>query len=380
MRATDIFMKKIFPAGAAFVLIACIFSSCAFTQSGDDSASGAALQYDNSAVIENASNEYYELSLKSPTALSGSETLELFDELYEKYFANTFSYEEKQDQCRFIADEVKPTDDEYPYCYPKISEHYKEIENGSFNNLYLFLDTHKGHLAVTQRGLYILDHAKTFALEGEQGIAGMYFPKGEVVGVYYAPSDESFKLFDKSVTVMQAKETAERLLNEQLKTGDLKACADITRVINMGDYCGFSFAVTPSYMGIPFDFYEGENVRQDNFSNGKEYNVLPALVFMLESDKTDIVIGFSRYELKEARRLESIMSLEECAGIVRDKFSDMIKLTANKIQLVYTVEIENDDSFKAQPAWKFSVTEQNGEGLYIYVNAVTGECYYQRAD
>mgnify|MGYP002868407500 CR=1 FL=1 len=370
---------------AMLFLTACTASS---DNKKENSNSGSLVIDDTTDVIQSSADEYCQFTLKSPAAMTDKETLDLFNDYYDEFFSDKLTNEQKDNECRLIADELKQTDEEYPYCYPKIADHYDDILNDKYSSLYMFLDTSKCHLAVIDKvGLYILDLGGAYSIKNSGGVVGMYCPENEyeTKRSYYVPNDDKYTLADKELTVKEAAASAEALLNDLYKTDDKDIKAKIFRAnaIDMGEHIGISFVFGGEYKGIPFDCFEADNPNyavEDGFSNGEKYKLLPAYAFMQESDSIDISLGFnSRYIIDDVKKLDKIISLDECTDIVNKSFSEYVTLKAQKIQLVYTLQYndENGSSFSANPAWKYSVTDQNGNKLFIYVNAVSGKCYYQ---
>lgn len=383
------FIKNITNTIATVLSVAIVLCLCSCSNNTKESNKSGPLVIDNTTVvIQSSSDEYYQFKLKSPSAMTNKEALELFNEYYDNYYSDKFTHEQKGNECRLIANEIEQTDEEYPYCYPKITDHYDDIVNNKLSSLYLYLDTSKAHLAVIDKvGLYIMDLGGAYSLKNSGGIVGMYCPENEyeTKKSYYEPSDDKYSLADKELTVKEAAASAEALLNDLYKTDDKDIKAKVFRanVIDMGEHMGISFVFGGEYKGIPFDCFEADNPNyavEDGFSNGEKYKLLPAYAFMQESGSIDISLGFnSRYIINDEKKLDKILSLDECTDIVNKSFSDYVTLKAEKIQLVYTLRYNNDDesSFSAQPAWKYSVTDQNGNKLFIYVNAISDECYYQ---
>ena len=121
-------------------------------------------------------------------------------------------------------------------------------------------------------------------------------------------------------------------------------------------------------------------IQGDEYSNGKKYDSMPAYAFLSDSKTVDIVVGYQdNFICTEKEKHENILTVEEAEKIVCEKFSDQNQLNAYKIELVYTMEEVSSESaeYHVQPAWKFSVNDSHGKRMWIYVNAVTNECYYQ---
>lgn len=350
---------------------------------------------DTAVIIEPQYDECCSFKIEYAKLLPGKDVLDIFEHFYDKLFSGSFSKEDKDNECRAIVNDESEENksSNYPYNNPKISDIKEKILSGAFpDGVYLYIDSSNGYLAVNANGnLNGFELGRTYNIKKEQSRAGMYFPDNssefKKQAEYNAPiSNDNYQLADKELTVSEAASAAKALIDDlySIYNSEIRAAVSQMTVIDLGDYYGYSMSIIPSYKGIAFDAHEKTGVagiiKQKEYSNGKKYESMPAYAFLDRSDSLDILIGYQPGAIiTEIRKHTKILSREEAKEIIEKTFSSSVGLNAYKEELIYTLEIIDDSGsvFQAEPAWKFSVIDNNSHKLYIYVNAVTGECYYE---
>ncbi|SDB37083.1 hypothetical protein SAMN02910317_01806 [Ruminococcaceae bacterium FB2012] len=382
-------MKKITAILVAVLMLTACGDAPDNLKSSGDRADVLRIQED-CIINEPKAEGYYTLELKA-CAPSDKAAVDVFYEYYDMYFSDVFTPEEKGYQCRFVSDELPASEAEYPDCLPKISDHYSELKAGSLKATSFMLDTPKGELDYRSPGfLHILNRGLTYKLEKQDKYIGMYFPDNlhPRTAEYLDPqSEEKCILPDGEISIGDAVSSAEKLIAETCvsKAKVFEPSVAQVSVTDLGGQNGLAMQFGKKYKGIPFDCAETDSsgvFSGDAYSNGKSYNNMPAYAFLWDSKTLDIMIGYGdSFSCTEKEKHESILSLDEAKKTVCKKFSDYNGLTAYKIELVYISEERSADpvEYFVQPAWKFSINDSHGQRLWVYVNAVTEECFYQSA-
>lgn len=399
--------KKIF---TAFLISSAVFclTSCSHPRTKDDTNSGSggdqfpnisltAAEFANDKkhiIIEPDAKEFYTMKLKHKESAGSKEELEIFEKYYTLLLSDKLTPEEKENEFRFIVDEIPmDTETKYPYCYPRVCDHIDELNRNKYAHTYLYIDCSKCKLDVMNGALHIFEGGDAYALEnkGADSHIGMYFPDDHHdMTAWYLSADaqDSYQLKDSSVTVSDAAKSAVKYIDELYAAENNDFTTDVSNiyVIKLGEKNGYSLRIVKKYKGVPFDsmlYPDTGGVGYKTISNGKKYDMMPGYAFIYDSAKIDILIGHDvSYQIEESKKLESIITREEGLKAVSEKFSDDVYLNIYKEELVYTCEKTNDTGteLSVRPAWKFSAKDQNSKDLFIYVDAVTKDCWYVEPD
>lgn len=353
--------------------------------------------YDNLTFVNELTvtvpNVLYGLKLTKSPNLPPEDCFAIFDSLFDKAYSDTYSDEDKKKLYRFISDDIPQKGSNYPYSYPAYYEHEKEILNGDISFTQLFIDTTEGYLAVCADGrVHAYNCGKTFKRDGLDRIVGMYFPSDyhEVIANYpdmNSGTTDCYTLLDGELSVHDAAMQAAQIVTDAHFGGgtDLRASVSQVKVIGLDkEVCGYSFSLTPSYEGVPFDAYEMENdgrfIHNNGFLGEKEYELLPGNAFMLESGQLDIMIGFDNaFDVEILQEYDSVISFEDAVQIMSDAFSEHLQLTVSHADLMYVMYTTDQETQTrgVDAVWKFTTENANDAMHYIiYVDAITGDCDY----
>ena len=156
-------------------------------------------------------------------------------------------------------------------------------------------------------------------------------------------------------------------------------------VVDMKGQQGLSFVVTGEYEGVPLDAHEMKtagSMEYDGYSNGNEYENMPAAAFMMSSESIDSILANEcRYDVSDCSETEKRLTLKQALKIADEKFSQQVRLKVYRAEFVYTKQVikgENGEpkEYKCRPAWKFSANPANSATrMFVYVDIVSGECY-----
>lgn len=337
-------------------------------------------------------NVLYDLQLTKSPDLPPEDCFALFDLLFDKAYSDTYSNEDKQKLYRFISDDIPQKGSNYPYSYPAYYEYEDEILNGDISFTQLFVDTSEGYLAVCADGrVHAYNCGKTFQRDDLDGIVGMYFPASyhEVIADYSnmnSDTTDRYTLLDGELSVHDAAMQAAQIVTDSRYGGgtDLQASVSQVKVIKLdGEVCGYSFSLTPSYEGVPFDSYEMENdgiFSSYGFFSNKQYELMPGNAFMLESDVLDIVIGFDNaFDVEVLQEYDSVIFFEDAVQKLSDSLSEQMKLQVSCVDLMHAMYTTNEETQAraSDVVWKFT-TQNANDGLHyiIYIDALTGGCDY----
>lgn len=399
--------SKLVSVSLAFVLLltGCNKPSSSSGSDVNDSElyTGGSITYAEDIIIDQPDlDEVCTFTLTNKKA-AASDSLKVFDEIYDKYCKDKFSQSELDEKKKVISPDLEYNDDvPYPNCYPKVSDHMTEISENKIDVSQYYIDDPKLFLAVLNGNLHVLDKGNTYSYMNEQGmltedgsvnndsVIGMFFPDHlcDTTAEYFTASDDKVKLSDGEITIAQAEEKALGYLGEMFSDSELKPHISQAKVIDMKGRAGITFFVTNEYKGVAFDANEMKKsgiASHSDYSNGKEYENMPATAFMDSSDTLEIVAGYNnRLEISEQKKADIKISLNEATKIADETFSSNLKLNIRRIELVYCMEkTETGDgvdvvaAYSCYPVWKLSANATNsGTALSIYVNAQTGECYY----
>ncbi len=350
---------------------------------------------DNIIVRRPEADEYYTFLL-TPQKADSSDTLELFDKLFNKYCKDKYDSSEINDKKRFISPDVEPNKNEsYPNCFPKVSDHLKELlENKIWANE-IYIDDEKVYLSVMNGNLHALNKGGTYSYLIEKGLIeksgkriGMFFPDiyCEVKKNYFTTSDDKVDFSDEKITISQAQKKTIEYITELVGEHEIKPCISQTTIMDMKGRTIATLYITGMYKGVPFDANEMKKIGAmgtNGYSNNKEYYNLPECAIMDSSDNFDIITGYSHnYKIRDEKKVNLKIGLKEATRIVDKTFSVNLKLIIKRIELVYCRQILTDEKdgeiiYDCYPVWKLSgKTNNSNNDLCIYVNALNGECYY----
>ena len=339
-------------------------------------------------------DEYYSFTMTHRKTKT-SDSLKLFNELFDKHLKSRYNDSEIDDKKRFISPDIEQNDKlQYPYCYPRVCDHQQKLLNSDLAVYDLFVDDTKSYLSVQNGELHAINKGSCYSYLRDKGVIaenntiGMFLPGDhcETTKQYFHSSEDKVKLMDKVVTVQQAQQKAIETINELVGGSNIKPYISQTAIVDMKGRQVLSFSVTGEYKGLPFDANEMKSsgaMRTSEYSNGKYYDNMPAAAYLDSSDNLDILVGYSNdYVIEDEKRADMKIGLKQAMKIADEKFSANTKLVVRRIELVYCKEKPSDTydgeiSYHCYPVWKLSANPNNSDtDLCIYVNAQVGECYY----
>ena len=388
---------------AAVMLTACVDTpknvknkNSSQTESDSDLYTHGSITYADDLMIKKPdTDEYYTFTLNS-IKIPSSDSLELFNGLCDKLCKDKFDSKELDEKRRFISPDIeRKEENEYPFNYPKISEYLTQLRENKIKVDEYFIDDKELYLSVINKNIHAINKGGSRKYLMDKGVIekndkpiAIFFPDWycKVTKEYSDKSDDKITLSGKELTISDAEAKAIGYIKELNGNSEIVPIISQARVLDMNGQSGLSLCVSSEYKGVPFDANEMKSVgmiHSSGYSNGKSYENMPATAFMYTPDDLDILVGYyNSFDITNAKKIDLKISTYDATKIVDEQFTDKLKMSVRRIELVYCRQIINDGTdgdivYDCCPVWKLSAVATNSNtDLCIYVNAVDGECYY----
>lgn len=328
--------------------------------------------------------------------VSPQETYEQFAAAVELYFPDTFTEEEKKEQCQVTGEDANK--EIIRGTYASLTDNLDRIEN----DIAMLLISDKGTIqtfgcgytyTATGTTAYSLDHP-------EGGEVGMYIAADEntitekiVVPQGGLEEERVYPLLNGDVKLSEAiAYTEEFFANEfDKETANPELTPEVCEawVVDMGDgIYGYHLVMTPTYQQIRFDaqpMNRAGSFGTQGVRNSKDYANFPGYAFTIENGKLDaimIVGGKLAYDITPGNTYTEMITAEQATEILSEKVSGHAGLIIERAEFLYAPyrEVVGDGSVLTVDAvWRFVGRNKNDGFRYLfYVNAVTGELDYYK--
>lgn len=392
--------KQIAVILAAVMLVGCVQVPQNVKSKPDSSVSSnaelyteGAITYSDDLLIKTPQYEKLYTFTLTQKKFSNKQALEKFEEYFDKYCKDRMVGFDFDCEKRFIGFELTDEKKQYPANYPKISDCESDIISGKVKADELFVDNLKVYLVLRYGVLSCLNKGHAFEYLRQKGIAAEQSSIGvsdptwycDITAKYFTDSDDKVTLSDGEISITQAKQKALEYIRELCGETQIKPVIPQVLVVDMKGQQGLSFVVAGEYEGVPLDAHEMKtagSMEYDGYSNGNEYENMPAAAFMMSSDSIDSILANEcRYDVSDCSETEKRLTLKQALKIADEKFSQQVRLKVYRAEFVYTKQVikgENGEpkEYKCRPAWKFSANPANSATrMFVYVDIVSGECY-----
>ncbi|MGN0182960.1 MAG: hypothetical protein ACI4DP_11230 [Candidatus Ornithomonoglobus sp.] len=352
---------------------------------------------DFTATVPNVDRMYnLTLTIKN---LSFEEKYAKFNAIFDDAFAGIYSASDK-DSLIHVSSADKNLGD-YLSESSLIKNHLDELKNGNIGFSELYVDAPEGYLSMLGvgggiNGLNLGGVIKRAQPEKSHNSVAMTFATKyfDVKSNYLdIQSADTYALLDKEISVKDAARTVKEMISDKGYSwgGALTSEVCQVKVLDIGDEkFGYSFTMTPAYKGVTFDAYEmlSDDV-MSTYSKKFDHNykLYPMNVFMMESDKIDQLCGGrGEYDVRENAEYESVIPLNIAVKILSDCFSEEIKFSLSRADLLYAKysldeQDNSEENLASVPVWKFRCHNSVDNLKYVvYVNAVDGNVSYYTCD
>lgn len=352
-----------------------------------------AITYSDDLLIKTPQYEKLCTFTLTQKKFSNKQALEKFEEYFDKYCKDRMVGFDFDCEKRFIGFELMDEKKQYPANYPKISDYESDIISGKVKADELFVDNLKVYLVLRYGVLSCLNKGHAFeylrqkGIAAEQSVIGVSDPTWycDITAIYFTDSDDKVTLSDGEISITQAKQKALEYIRELCGETQIKPVIPQVLVVDMKGQQGLSFVVAGEYEGVPLDAHEMKtagSMEYDGYSNGNEYENMPAAAFMMSSESIDSILANEcRYDVSDCSETEKRLTLKQALKIADEKFSQQVRLKVYRAEFVYTKQVikgENGEpkEYRCRPAWKFSANPANSATrMFVYVDIVSGECY-----
>ncbi len=328
--------------------------------------------------------------------VSPQETYKQFTEAVELYFPDTFTEEEKKEQCQVTGEDANK--EIIRGTYASLTDKLESIEN----DIAMLLISDKGTIqtfgcgytyTATGTAAYSLDHP-------EGGTVGMYIAADEntIVEKIYVPQggveeERVYPLLDGEVKLTDAIAYTEDFFENEFDRGianpELTPEVCEAWVVDMGDgIYGYHLVMAPTYQQIRFDtqpMNRAGSFGTEGVRNSKDYANFPGYVFTIEKEKMDaimIVGGKLAYDIMPGKTYTKMITAEQATEILSEKVSGHAGLIIERAEFLYAPyreEVGNGSVLTVDAVWRFVGRNKNDGFRYLfYVNAVTGELDYYK--
>ena len=353
---------------------------------------GAITYADDLLIKQPETDALYTFTL-TPKKLPQAEALKVFDSYYDKYCAERMKGMDAENEKRFMGYELMDTEKEYPQNYPAVSDYKNDIISEKVKIDEIFIDNLKVYLVVRNGQLDFLNTGRAFeylrqkGLGTEQSSISVSQPTWycDITAKYFTDSDDKVTLSDGEISITQAKQKALGYVRELCGESQIKPVIPQVLVVDMKGQQGLSFVVSGEYEGVPLDAHEMKTagiMRFGSYTNGKEYDNMPAAAFMMSSDSIDSILANPcGYDVIDCSETDKRLTLKQALIIADEKFSKQVRLKIYRAELVYTKQIIKDESgetkeYKCRPTWKFSANPAaSASRMFVYVDIISGECF-----
>lgn len=328
--------------------------------------------------------------------VSPQETYKQFAAAMELYFPDTFTEEEKREQCQVTGENANG--DIIRGTYASLTDKLESIDK----DIAMLLISDKGTIqtfgcgytyTATGTAAYSLDHP-------EGGTVGMYIAADEntIVEKIFVPQggaeeERVYPLLDGEVKLTDAIAYTEDFFENEFDRGianpELTPEVCEAWVVDMGDgIYGYHFVMTPTYQKIRFDaqpMNRAGSFGTEGVRNSKDYANFPGYVFTIENGKMDaimIVGGKLAYDITPGKTYTEMITAEQATEILSEKVSGHAGLIIERAEFLYAPyreEVGNGSVLTVDAVWRFVGRNKNDGFRYLfYVNAVTGELDYYK--
>ena len=338
----------------------------------------------------------YDLTLTKPK-IDFAEYYDRFDKTFNGEFGEIYTEEEKEK----LYHAMTSATDSYTYGTDTqlLANRIDKIISGEEELVELYVETDKAYLAMFafSNGIYGMNHDGTVKRANADrtkvflSFGTDYF---DVVKNYLdVDSEDRYEILDAELSVKEAAETAKNLIveNEYSYGGSIDPEIYQVKVLDIGGgKYGFSFTITAAYKGVKFEADElqkdsiihtyGENEPDHN------YKSFAPNAFMMEHGKLDsFTRGVSDYSAAETAAHDSVISFEDAARILSEKFGTGMNLSVSRAELMHSpmYRLNDDDNTEmaAFPIWKFRCHNSIDDFKFVvYVNAINGDVEYYITD
>lgn len=338
----------------------------------------------------------YDLTLTKPE-MDFAAYYDKFDKTFNREFDDIYAEEEKEKLYHAMTSATGSST--YGTDAQLLANRFDKLISGEEELDELYVETDKAYLAMFtfSNGIYGMNHDGTVKRANADrtkvflSFGTDYF---DVVKNYLdVDSEDRYEILDAELSVKEAAEMAKNLIveNEYSYGGSIEPEIYQVKVLDIGDgKYGFSFTITASYKGVMF---EADELQKDGiihtYGENKldhDYKSFAPNAFMMENGKFDsFTRGESDYSATETATHDSVISFEDAAQILSDKFGPGMNLSVSRANLMYSpmyrLSDDNNADMAAFPVWKFRCHNSVDNFKYvIYVNAINGNVEYYITD
>ena len=197
-------------------------------------------------------------------------------------------------------------------------------------------------------------------------------------------SEESFKLFDKEMSVKDAVAFFEKYVNEIPLAEDSVAKVKVLQVlaVKLGeDKWGFQFICSSEYKGIMFDYFD---IVQGYSTEGNKGNPVYTTGTMVRSDEVDSVYCPVRIpRIINEQKISGMVDCSQALKNVSESLSDAVSFELRSVELVWFTDMKDgtilDEKavLKTKAQWKYVLFNSNDRLYYVcYVNLSDGKDFH----
>lgn len=284
-------------------------------------------------------------------------------------------------ELRDATGQYEGSNEEYPYDYPAVFDHYPDFDSGRG----FFLNTNRCYIQMGSGGIYSMSDGSITAFLNLDGFAAMDalgINQENIVdkGMVSQLSDNVWDLADGEMSIADAAEIVENYFEAgtpKENPDNISIDAPEVEVFILGDKYGYAFKVRRVYKGIPFA-YAATGTRT---YYGSDYEIIEDMkrAYVINHDRVSAFTGYSDAEQLEPLMEEEtdIISLKDAIMMLDDFLAANVRLKVSKVGLVYCPHVDKSGNKVVYPCWQFQgINQTNNQLMRFYINVLTGEIYY----
>lgn len=268
---------------------------------------------------------------------------------------------------------------EYPYDYPAVYDHYPEFDSGSG----FFINTNGCYIQMGDDGIYSMSDGSITAYLKTDSLAAMDalgVNEENIVdqGSVSQKGDDVWELPAGDMSVNDASEIVKKYFEAGTPYQNPEGISVDTpevAVFTLDDKYGYAFKIRRVYKGVPFAYAEASaRVYYTDYEIAEDIKT----AYIINDD----VAAYTGYI--DAEQIEGLIEeqtemlcLSDAVSLLNDFLADQVMIAVNNAGLVYCTYVDSTGNKIVNPCWQFDgVNLTNNQSMRLYVNVLSGEIYY----
>lgn len=309
--------------------------------------------------------------------IGAEESIEIIKDWLERIGCEDIDLEK---ELRDASGKYKRNDEqEYPYDYPKVYDHYPKFDSGSG----FFINTNRCYIQMGNDGIYSMSDGSITSYLKIDSLAAMDalgINEENIVdqGPVSQKGDDVWELPAGDMSVNDASEIVKNYFEEGTPYQNPEGISVDTpevAVFTLDDKYGYAFKIRRVYKGVPFAYAEaGARIYYTDYEIVEDIKT----AYIINDD----VAAYTGYI--DAEQIEGLIEeqtemlcLSDAVFMLNDFLANQVMIAVNNVSLVYCTYVDGAGNKIVNPCWQFDgVNLTNNQSMRLYVNVLSGEIYY----